>query len=57
MAAGDVAEIVPVQNERQAREIKTLSDEEKVEAWERASEEAGVRTKSPPRSWGKPLAR
>lgn len=41
MAAGDVAEVVPVHNERQAREIKTLSDEEKVEAWERASEEAG----------------
>ncbi len=36
-----VREIVPVANERQARELAQFSDEEKVEIWEDAKERAG----------------
>ena len=36
-----VREIVPVANERQARELAQFSDEEKVEIWEEAKEKAG----------------
>jgi len=45
IVAGEVAQVVPIHNERQARELKALSDEEKVQVWEKAAEAAGSEDK------------
>ena len=41
ISALEVKDVVPVKNERQARELSTLDAEERVEVWDRAAEDAG----------------
>ena len=45
IGASDVAEIVPIKNERQARAIKSREDQDKIEVWEAAKEKAGSEDK------------